>query len=125
VDQALYIATALTFVSGSYLGDALIHLSFPILLFGSDMLAPLELLGPIANYLFLRFVGGDAELEPDQTRRYSMSAPSKMAQLDEYRQEKNSFWPALSEVKNQWTWVIFGCGALAVGLEEAARRILL
>ncbi|KAI9712665.1 MAG: hypothetical protein M1820_001286 [Bogoriella megaspora] len=108
----------------NYLGDALIHLSFPLLLFGSDMLAPLELLGPLVNYLFLRFVGGDAELEPDQTRRYSVVAPTKMAQLDQYRQEKNSFWPAISELRNQWTWVVLGCGALAVGLEQGARRLL-
>merc|ERR1711981_1075508 len=50
----------------NYLGDALIHASFPLLLYGSGMLHPLALLGPAANYVYLRYVGGDRQTETSQ-----------------------------------------------------------
>jgi len=102
----------------NYLGDAFVHLSFIVLLYGSDMLAPVELLGPLANYLFLRYFGGDKENEANQTRRYSMSDPEKMQQLEQFRSEKNSFWPAAKELGNKWLWAVLGCGALGVAIEE-------
>ncbi|KAF2473560.1 DUF1295-domain-containing protein [Lindgomyces ingoldianus] len=105
----------------NYLGDAFVHLSFIVLLYGSDMLAPIELLGPLANYLFLRYYGGDKENERGQTRRYSMSAPDKFAELEKFRSEKNSFWPAAREIRNKWLWVILGCGGLGVFIEEGLR----
>lgn len=43
----------------NYLGDALCHLAFPIWNFGSGLFSPWQILGPIANYLFLRGIGGD------------------------------------------------------------------
>lgn len=43
----------------NYLGDALCHLAFPIWNFGSGLFSPWQMLGPIANYLFLRGIGGD------------------------------------------------------------------
>lgn len=43
----------------NYLGDALCHLAFPLWNFGSGLFSPWQLLGPIANYLFLRGIGGD------------------------------------------------------------------
>jgi steroid 5-alpha reductase family enzyme len=43
----------------NYLGDALCHLAFPIWNFGSGLFSPWQVLGPIANYLFLRGIGGD------------------------------------------------------------------
>ncbi|KAF1992960.1 hypothetical protein P154DRAFT_625756 [Amniculicola lignicola CBS 123094] len=105
----------------NYLGDALIHLSFIVLLYGSDMLAPIELLGPIANYLFLRFYGGDRQKERHQTRRYSASQPDKFAELQMFRQEKNAFWPAAKEFQNKWLWTVLGAGLLGVAMEEGWR----
>ncbi|KAK7757882.1 hypothetical protein SLS62_000260 [Diatrype stigma] len=109
----------------NYLGDALVHLSFPILLLGAGVLHPIALLGPAANYLFLRFVGGDRQTEASQERRYSSPAaegnPAKLAQLKAYRRDKNSFWPAPSEAANRWTWIVFAAGAGAAVLEGAAR----
>jgi steroid 5-alpha reductase family enzyme len=43
----------------NYLGDALCHLAFPLWNFGSGLFSPWQMLGPIANYLFLRGIGGD------------------------------------------------------------------
>src|SRR2546429_8591136 len=92
----------------SYLGDTLCHLSFPILLYGSDMLAPVELLGPLANYVFLRYFSGDKENEASQEERYARDYPAKKDELEVYRNEKNSFWPSVQEINNQWTWVVVG-----------------
>jgi len=105
----------------NYLGDTLVHLSFITLLYGSDMLAPVELLGPIANYLFLRFFGGDKEKSSYQKRRYSESHPQKFAELEKFREEKNSFWPAAKEISNKWLWTVVGIGAVGVALEETLR----
>ena len=69
------------------------------MLYASDMLAPLELLGPIANYVFLRYVGGDKENEAGQEERYSASGPQKKKDFDKYRQEKNSIWPDAGQVR--------------------------
>jgi hypothetical protein len=108
----------------SYLGDAFIHTSFIVLLYGSDMLAPIELLGPVANYLFLRFFGGDAQKEKSQTRRYSASHPEKFAELEKFRGEKNAFWPATQELHNQWLWTVLGAGVAGVVVEEGIRALL-
>ena len=43
----------------NYLGDALCHFAFPLWNFGSGLFSPWQMLGPIANYLFLRGIGGD------------------------------------------------------------------
>lgn len=43
----------------NYLGDALCHLAFPLWNLGSGLFSPWQLLGPIANYAFLRGIGGD------------------------------------------------------------------
>lgn len=107
----------------SYLGDALVHASFIVLLYGSDMLAPIELLGPLANYFFLRFVGGDKENEANQTRRYSQSQPEKFAELEQFRREKNAFWPQVQEFGNKWLWTVVGIGGLGVVVEEALRTL--
>jgi hypothetical protein len=107
----------------SYLGDALVHISFIVMLYGSDMLAPIELLGPIANYGFLRYFGGDAEKEKHQTRRYSVSHPEKLAELEKFRDEKNSFWPGSEELSNKWLWTVVGVGGLGVVIEQALRTL--
>ena len=37
-------------------------------------------------------------------------------------EEKNSFWPAPAEVRDLGIWSYVGLGAMAVMIEEAARR---
>ncbi|KAK5126909.1 hypothetical protein LTR85_008267 [Meristemomyces frigidus] len=115
----------------NYLGDALCHLSFPLWCYGSGMFTPLQVLGPVANYVFLRYVGGDryaiasliltrmalltyigSENEASQSERYSRESPKKHAQLQEWREQKHSFWPGVKELGNPWTLVIIGAGAL-------------
>jgi hypothetical protein len=107
----------------SYLGDALVHTSFIVLLYGSDMLAPVELLGPLANYAFLRFFGGAKQKETYQTRRYSESHPTKFSELEQFRKEKNAFWPQARELTNSWLWTVVGVGAVGVVVEEAVRML--
>jgi hypothetical protein len=111
------------------------------MLYASDMLAPIELLGPIANYIFLRYVRGDKETEAHQTRRYSASNPEKFKDFESYRKERNSIWPDAQlvrltndnacmaytngdEILNKWTWVVVGCGAVGVALEAAVDSLV-
>ncbi|RYO91079.1 hypothetical protein DL766_003357 [Monosporascus sp. MC13-8B] len=108
----------------NYLGDALVHFSFPVLLLGAGLLHPLAGLGPLANYAFLRFVGGDKENEESQEKRYVKENPLKLQQLREYRREKNSFWPSPREASNSWTWIVLGAGAGGVLLERGLRAAL-
>jgi len=105
----------------NYLGDALVHISFIVMLYGSDMLAPIELLGPAANYAFLRFFGGDAEKEKHQERRYSASQPEKFRELEKFRADKNAFWPSMDELSNKWLWTVLGLGGLGVAVEQTLR----
>ena len=104
----------------SYLGDTLVHVSF-LLLNAANNFSPFVFLGPLANYLYLRFVGGDKQNEPSQEARYQAKDPHKLGQLQEWRSEKNSFWPSLTELVNPWTWVVIGSGVLGVVVEEGAR----
>ena len=85
------------------------------------MLAPVELLGPLANYVFLRYFGGDKEKESSQTRRYSESNPEKFRELQKFREEKNAFWPQSTELTNSWLWTVLGIGAATVAVEEFLR----
>jgi steroid 5-alpha reductase family enzyme len=107
----------------SYLGDALVHISFIVMLYGSDMLAPIELLGPAANYAFLRFFGGDAEKEKHQERRYSASQPDKFRELEKFRADKNAFWPSVDELSNKWLWTVLGVGGLGIAVEQTLRAL--
>ncbi|KAK4245876.1 DUF1295 domain-protein [Corynascus novoguineensis] len=108
----------------NYLGDALVHYSFPLFLFANNMLAPISLLGPLANHFFLRYVSGDKENEASQARRYGAGDVAKKADFEKYRHERNSFWPDLGQIRNKWTWVVLGCGA-AGALADAAVRAML
>lgn len=94
------------------------------MLYGSGMLHPLALLGPVANYVYLRFVGGDKSSETSQRRRYSTSDPVKFKQFEEYSEEKNSFWPSSKEVTNPWLWTIVGSGAVGIALERLLREYI-
>jgi len=82
-----------------------------------------ELLGPIANYCFLRFFGGDAEKEKHQERRYSASHPEKFAELQKFQDDKNAFWPRMEELSNRWLWTVLGVGGLGVVIEETWRTL--
>ncbi|KAF9870603.1 duf1295 domain protein [Colletotrichum karsti] len=108
----------------NYLGDTLIHFSFPLLLYATGMLSPVELFGPLANYVFLRYVGGDKENEESQEDRYLREAPEKKVDLERYRQQKNSFWPGIREVNNKWTWVVVGCGVAGAAIEKFSRVLV-
>ncbi|KAI9163096.1 hypothetical protein HJFPF1_04694 [Paramyrothecium foliicola] len=105
----------------NYLGDALIHASFPILLLGAGIMHPLVLAGPAINYFFLRFVGGDRENEANQEERYAKENPLKAQELAQYKQEKNSFWPSVEELQNKWTWFVLAAGAGGAVLEQVLR----
>ncbi|KAI0399973.1 DUF1295-domain-containing protein [Xylaria palmicola] len=102
----------------NYLGDTLVHLSFPLLLYGSDMLAPIEVLGALANYAFLRYVGGDKQTERHQARRYSESSPEKFADFQRRRATHNSVWPKTDVLTNQWLWAVVGAGAAGAAVEQ-------
>jgi steroid 5-alpha reductase family enzyme len=108
----------------NYLGDALIHASFPILLLSAGILHPVTVLGPIANYVFLRFIGGDKQNEESQEERYSKHDAVKAEEFKEYREQKNSFWPKPEELSNGWTLGMMAAGVAGVVLERALRNVL-
>ncbi|ORY71409.1 uncharacterized protein BCR38DRAFT_331367 [Pseudomassariella vexata] len=108
----------------NYLGDILVHLSFPLLLYGSDMLAPIEVLGGIANYLFLRYIGGDKQTEKHQTRRYSQSSVEKHADFEKFKQSHNSVWPKADVLENKWFWIVAGVGVAVAGIEQAIHQLV-
>lgn len=103
----------------NYLGDALCHLAFPLWNYGSGLYNPWQLLGPVANYLFLRGIGGDKENEASQEQRYLRDDKTKFSQLQSYQAEKNSFWPGVGELVNPWMAVCVGAGAVAASAEYA------
>lgn len=107
----------------NYLGDILTHTSFALLNASNPFLPfnPLVLLGPLTNYAYLRFFSGDKETEASQDERYRAADPTKYAQLQQWRREKNSVWPAVSEVANPWTWVVLAGGIVGVVGEKLAR----
>lgn len=105
------------------MGDTLVHISF-LLLNVTDSFNPIVLLGPLANYLFLRLVGGDKRTEESQEKRYPEADPHKYEQLQSWRGEKNSFWPLLKDLTNPWALAVVGCGLIGVAAEEIVRSAL-
>lgn len=75
----------------------LVHLSFALLSipsYGFDAItSALLLAGPVANYAFLRLVGGDKQNEASQLERYEKEDKEKYAEFQQYRAQVNSFWP--------------------------------
>ncbi|KAK8846533.1 hypothetical protein IAR55_005619 [Kwoniella newhampshirensis] len=103
----------------NYLGDILVHSSFPLLLYANNLFNPYTLLGPITNWFFLRHFSGDKENEANQATRYQRENPAKKAEFDQYRKEKNAVWPAVNElVTNRWSWIVLGAGALGAVVER-------
>lgn len=95
----------------NYLGDALCHFAFPLWTYGTGMFSVWQLLGPAANYFFLRYIGGDRENEAYQFSRYAKEDREKFSQLELYQLQKNSFWPGVFEIANSWTWIVAGVSA--------------
>lgn len=106
----------------SYFGDSLVHCSFA-LLNAANKFNPIVLLGPIANYVYLRCVGGDKQNEASQEERYKSNDRDKYQQLQVWKRGKNSFWPGLPEVMNPWTWFVLGGGMVGWFVEEVVRGI--
>lgn len=88
------------------------------------MLAPIEIIGSLANYAFLRYVSGDKATETHQERRYSVSSEQKHADLQRYREEKNSFWPDVKELGNEWLWTVVGAGIIGALVEQGVHQFL-
>lgn len=82
------------------------------------------LLAPVANYAFLRYVGGDGQNEKSQEERYEERDLKKAKDLKSYKMEKNSFWPRVEELKNEWTWIVVGAGVAGVVGEWGVRKFL-
>jgi steroid 5-alpha reductase family enzyme len=85
---------------------------------------PLALLGPVANYFFLRFVSGDPENEASQEQRYAKESEKKHGQFLEYKSTKNSFWPQPEEFNNPWTWRVAAAGVAGFALERGFRSYI-
>ncbi|KAI9641229.1 hypothetical protein NHQ30_010029 [Ciborinia camelliae] len=109
----------------NYLGDALIHASFPLILYGAGLFHPLMLLAPLANYAFLRYIGGDRENERSQEARYEVTDPRKLKDFKRYQREKNSFWPGVEELQNRWTWIVVAIGAAGMSSTRTTLNLLL
>ncbi|KAK2604677.1 hypothetical protein N8I77_007588 [Diaporthe amygdali] len=109
----------------NYLGDALVHFSFPLFLWGSGKLHPITLLAPAANYAFLRYTGGDAQTEAYQEAQYAKTSSPKANEFAEYKATKNSFWPKTQEAANPWTLAVIGAGAVGLAAERTLRHFAL
>lgn len=82
------------------------------------------LLAPLANYTFLRYIGGVEENEKSQEQRYEVKDLKKSRDLKRYKLEKNSFWPGVAELQNEWTWIVVAVGAAGVVGEWGVRKFL-
>ncbi|CAK3951350.1 Hypothetical predicted protein [Lecanosticta acicola] len=96
----------------NYLGDALCHFAFPLWTYGTGLFSWAQVAGPLANYFFLRFIGGDRENEASQAERYAKEDREKHSQFELYQLQKHAFWPSVFEIANPWTWVVASVGAL-------------
>ncbi|KZT59074.1 DUF1295-domain-containing protein [Calocera cornea HHB12733] len=105
----------------NYLGDALVHLSFPLLTLSTPLWNAWYLLGPAANYVYLRFVGGDSG-EGESVGQYAREDTRKWIDWKNWAKEVNSFWPGLNTVANKWSYIVLACGAGTVVLERALRN---
>ncbi|KAK6525619.1 hypothetical protein TWF281_010673 [Arthrobotrys megalospora] len=106
----------------NYLGDFLVHLSFPLMALSDGVFNPIMFIGPVANYIFLRHIGGDKENEQYQMEKYERESPRKYKELLGWKKEKNSFWPGWREVGNMWTWVVVGIGSGVAAGEYLGRQ---
>ncbi|KZP01394.1 hypothetical protein CALVIDRAFT_532153 [Calocera viscosa TUFC12733] len=105
------------------LGDALVHLSFPLLTLATPFWNTWYLLGPAAEYAYLRFwfVGGDAG-EDEQVAQYAREDTRKWNDWKNWAKDVNSFWPGFNAIANKWSYIVIACGAGTVVLERAVRN---
>jgi len=87
------------------------------------MLHPIALLGPCFNYIFLRLIGHEREIEAAHEAQAQPESKTEK-EFKEYKREKNSFWPAFDEIKNKWTWTCVAAGAAGVLLERGVRTLV-
>ena len=99
------------------------QLSWPLFLYANDMLAPIALLGPFANHIWIRFIGGVKATEESQARRYGAEDIAKKVEFDRYRRERNAFWPDPSQIYNKWSWIIVGCGVACVVADQVVLKL--
>lgn len=78
------------------------------------------MLGPLANYAFLRYYGGDTD-ETDQTERYKKHDALKYQELEQSKIEKNSIWPDVREAANPWVLGTFAIGTVLAFAEEVVK----
>jgi hypothetical protein len=83
---------------------------------------PLAALGPVANYILLRYIGGDKENEAYTEQRYFRDRSPKYSQLQDYKAKKNAFWPSLDELQNPWLWSVATIGIACVMVERVVGR---
>ncbi|GAO51587.1 hypothetical protein G7K_5686-t1 [Saitoella complicata NRRL Y-17804] len=129
----------------NYLGDILTHAGIGLLSYltvpsaVSPYLSPIFAIGPIANYVFLRYIGGDEVTEQNQLKRYRedanrtypgmsiekaathpelQEAKTKLVEFESYRKERNAVWPSLTGLQGGGKWWVAGVvgGASVVGL---------
>ncbi|KAJ5114400.1 DUF1295-domain-containing protein [Penicillium alfredii] len=72
-----------------YWGETLAHISFGLFGF-ADSRNPVTLLGPLVNYLFLRFMATPSLNEETQELRFELEKSPNLAQLNEWLESKNS-----------------------------------
>lgn len=87
----------------------------------ADAFHPIVILGPLANYAFLRCYGGDKQNEANQEEQYKKHDEEKYQDFQEWKREKNSVWPTLRELANPWSWAVLGCGVAGVFVEEVVK----
>ncbi|SPQ23984.1 79a1efd6-c151-4b89-8fed-74148aeac7a7 [Thermothielavioides terrestris] len=107
----------------NYLGDVLVHLSFPLFLYANGMLPPIALLGPLTNYVPLRCVGGGKESEESQARRCSAADVARKIEFGSCRRDRNTFWLDASRVYDKWAWIVVGCGVASAAVEKLIRKV--
>lgn len=130
VVAAVVVADGTMLTACSYLGDILVHSGLGLLSLVawasasmSHAASPLVLLGPVANYVFLRHHGGDHESEQSAIERYSQNGDEKkLGQLLKRRSERNSVWPRPRDLGNWWVVGVAAVGAGAVGVQRLLMR---
>ncbi|KAL0569644.1 hypothetical protein V5O48_012328 [Marasmius crinis-equi] len=95
-----------------------------MLLYGSNMLVPVEIFSSIVNYLFLRRIEGDKQTEACQEQRYSHSNREKYEDLRRFHKSHNAVWPKLDVLTSKWFWALVGAGVAGVATEKAINILL-
>ena len=98
------------------LASTMTLLSFPILLYSSDMLAPIELLGPLAYYLYARYTLTTTP-EKDLEKAQSTAEDVKDDKVDYQKEAEEKKDDVVKAVQNKWVLMVLGVGT-AFGIVE-------